>query len=74
MTPFIAGLFTGSFVGVLAVALGRAAHECDVPQLPTLGKGTWLVSIDQYGELTRCEPHTIEAAFRRLDEAMREEQ
>jgi hypothetical protein len=53
---------------VLAVVGGNKADAC---QLPTLGTGTWLVGIDAYGELNRCEPHVcFEASVKRLlDEA-----
>jgi hypothetical protein len=64
--PFIAGVFTGTFLGVvvLAVVGGNKADAC---QLPTLGTGTWLVGIDAYGELNRCEPHVcFEASVKRL--------
>lgn len=74
MIAFIAGMFTGASCGFLLAGLLRAADEPDTPQLPTLGRGTWLVCIDGQGEMTRCEPHVcFEAAFNRLEEAMRKD-
>ncbi len=49
-----------------------AADEPDLPQLPTLGQGTWLVCVDRHGELVRCEPHFCFYSFKRLEQPMRE--
>jgi hypothetical protein len=73
MIPFIAGLFAGTFAGVALVAFGRAGHQCDC-QVPTLGRGTWLVVIDEHGELAKCQPHVcIDEAFKRLGKSMGDE-
>lgn len=73
MIPFIAGLLAGTFAGVALVAFGRAAHQCDC-QLPTLGRGAWLVHIDQHGEMVGCKQHVcIDEAFRRLGKSMGDE-
>lgn len=73
MFAFVAGCFTGATLGFLLASLLRGGHECDC-QLPTLGRGTWLVCIDAAGEMTRCEPHVcFSEAFERLEQAMREE-
>lgn len=70
MIAFILGAFAGATVGVLAVALARAADDCDC-QVPTLGRGSWLVVIDQHGEMTTCRQHVcIDEAFRRLGKTM----
>lgn len=74
MIAFIAGLFAGASCGLLLAGLLRAADEPDLPQLPTLGQGTWLVCVDRHGEMSRCEPHVcFEDSFKRLEEVMRKD-
>lgn len=70
---FLAGMSVGACVGVVIAGLLRSASDADraQPQLPLLGRGTWLVGIDEHNEMTRCEPHTcFETSVQRLlDEA-----
>lgn len=75
MIAFVVGAVIGGSCGLLLAGLLCAADEPDLPQLPTLGQGTWLVCVDRHGEMTRCEPHTCFAdAFERLEQAMREDE
>jgi hypothetical protein len=71
--PLIAGLFAGASLGFLTASLVRGGHECTC-QVPTLGRGTWLVVIDEHGELAKCQPHVcIDEAFKRLGKSMGDE-
>ena len=72
MIALIAGLFTGAALGFLTAALVRDGHDCDCDcQVPTLGRGAWLVHIDQHGEMVGCREHVcIDEAFRKLGKSM----
>jgi hypothetical protein len=70
----IAGLLAGASLGFLTASLVRGGHECEC-QVPTLGRGAWLIHIDQHGEMVGCKQHVcIDEAFRRLDKAMRSDE
>jgi hypothetical protein len=63
--PFLFGAFAGAALGFLTAALVRGGHDCDC-QVPTLGAGTWIVGIDEHGELARCEQFChVEARVKR---------
>ncbi len=64
MIPFLAGVFAGTFLGVLVMALARAAGD---PQVPFLGPGTWKVEIGPNAECTEFERFIdFDASVRRL--------
>jgi hypothetical protein len=71
--PFLFGAFAGAALGFLTAALVRGGHDCDC-QVPKLGRGTWLVVIDEHGELAKCQPHVcIDEAFKRFGMSMGDE-
>lgn len=60
------GFGAGYLAGMVMFALLRMADEPE-EQIPTLGQGSWLVQIDRWGQMTRCESHVcFEASVRRL--------